>query len=126
MTHRLARRSAGSIEMSPISEVSRVSTDMEWTPSRGRACSVCATVVPMVGEVCGRCPLCWASQNGADPDHTVGQAIAVEALWLLDSAPQRVGECVQRLRSLAEHAPRPGVTAVLSAAARDLELLAAQ
>jgi len=110
--------------MSPISEVSRVSTGPQWSPSRGCACSVCATVVPMVDEIGGSCPLCWASQNGADPDHTVGQAIAVEALWLLDSAPQRVGECVDRLRSLAEHATRPAVTAVLSDAARDLEMLA--
>lgn len=102
-----------------------VSPDVDWSPAEGTACSVCAATVAVLSDA-GTCPLCWATDHAADPDHTVGQALAVEALWLLDVAPHRVANCIERLRNLAEHASRPSVTAVLSDAARDLEMLAAQ
>lgn len=102
-----------------------MSAGPEWTPSQGLPCTSCGTVVAMVSEG-GSCPLCWAGENGADPDQTVGQTIAIEALWLMDTDPRGVAACIERLHSLAEHATRPALTAVLSDAARDLEILAAE
>ncbi len=95
----------------------------EWIASDGRGCAACGTIVAVVAED-GDCPLCWATRTNSDPDRALGQAIAVEALQALDTAPEQVANCVRRLRRLSEVATRPAVTAVLSQAARDLELLA--
>lgn len=81
--------------------------------------------MPVVSDEDGSCPLCWAHRTGTDPDQALGQAIAIEGLLRVDTAPERVADCVRRLRRLSEHASRRSVTAVLSQAARDLELLAA-
>lgn len=95
----------------------------EWTAADGRPCPTCGTVVAVVEAVAGACPLCWATHAGSDPDRALGQAIAVEALLALDTAPEHVANCVRRLRRLSEVATRPAVTAVLAQAARDLEML---
>jgi hypothetical protein len=97
----------------------------EWTTSV-QPCAVCGMTVPLVNIEDDTCPLCWAARTGSDPDHALGQAIAVEALLLVDTAPDRVADCVARLRRLSDHATRPAVTAVLSEAARDLEFLATE
>lgn len=97
-----------------------------WTASRGQRCPACGTAVPVVSAQDGTCPLCWAARCGSDPDQALGQAIAIQALDLLETDPRRVTHCIQRLRDLSEHASRPSVTAVLAHAARDLEVLAAQ
>jgi hypothetical protein len=99
--------------------------DTEWTAADGWPCTDCGTVVPVVSED-GVCPLCWAERTGDDADHVLGQAIAVEGLLMVDTAPELVADCVLRLRHLSEHTARPALLAVLSEAARDLEALAAQ